>query len=446
MGPLSRPPRAGQVWGFRVALVTAVVLNLVVLGLLATRPAPSVPVAQAPTPTVGAGPTLAPTAVASGPTLAPTAVAAGPTLPPALGTASPAPLDTPTPLAHVLHPEGKIRGVNIPVWGPDFSVANPSIAGAAALDANWVALVSHWYVASAVPYSGGGIFREEGAVDNGQRRTASDESLGQAIDTAHALGLKVLLKPHVDWRESPSWRGYIYFDDQQAPGGRADWWASYRAMIGDTVRLALDHGAEGICIGTEFWSINKEPGSAAEWTRIIQQIRALGYRGQLTYAANWGAFGADAEYNRPGLAGVWQQLDFVGVDAYYPISDARDPTLDALVAGWHQGPPPVQQDNVAELTKLHEQTGKSIVFTEIGYPAIDYGAKNPGGDDAGPENLALQSRAAQAVYQVWGDVPWWGGALWWQYGPVANTHSLQGRPILDQLRQLWAQQTATALR
>jgi hypothetical protein len=337
----------------------------------------------------------------------------------------------------VAHPGGKVRGFNVPVWGPDFAVAQPAIAGAAGMDANWVALVSHWYVSSAVPYTGGGIFREEGSIDNGKRRTSSDASLGAAIDLAHATGLKVLLKPHVDWADG-GWRGWIYFKDDAA---RADWWSSYKVMMQDTVRLAMEHHVEGICIGTEFFTINNEAASAAAWTGIIQDIRAAGYTGQRTYAANWG-YGDDTEYNRPGLAGVWEQLDYVGVDAYFPISEEQDPSLETLINGWSNGNNAGHQDHFAVLEALAKRTGKSVVFTEVGYPNKDFAAKDPSNDSPAPPNPDLQARAADALYHVWAGVPWWGGAFWWQAGPLRNTHSIQGRPIADVLRQSWATQTA----
>ncbi|HUS15129.1 MAG TPA: glycoside hydrolase TIM-barrel-like domain-containing protein [Chloroflexia bacterium] len=407
-------------------------MNTLALWLVLTRTTAPGPGVTTPTAAATAGFALstAATSTAEPVTRSLTVLAGLPTLPALPGTVVAA--STPTPLPHVLHPGGKMRGLNIPVWAPDFTIAVPQIYGAAGLDANWVALVSHWYVTSAVPYTGTGIFRETGSLGKGENRTVSDASLARSIEAAHAVGLKVLLKPHVDWTEG-GWRGFFYFNDTAA---REEWWTSYRAMITSTLKLAMDHGVEGICIGTELNDINKEPASAAEWTRIIADIRAAGYTGQLTYAANWG-LNADAEHDRPGLAGVWEQLDFIGVDAYYPLSDERDPSVETLVDGWRNGANAGHQDHFAALETLHARTGKPVVFTEVGYPAKDFGPKNPVDDQPGPLNAALQARAAQALYQVWGAVPWWNGAFWWQYGPVFNSHSLQGRPVLDVLRQAW---------
>lgn len=421
----------GRIWAFRLVLSLAVLLNALALSLVVQRPLG--PLSSLPT---SPGPAPVPTGAGAAPPIEPTAtpIPASPAAPTAVAAAPmPAP---PTAAAHVQNPGGKIRGVNIPVWGPDYMIAAPAIQAVPVLGGNWVSLVTHWYVDRA---TGGPIFREDTLRGKGQQRTVSDASLGAAIDQAHALGLKVLLKPHVDWIEG-GWRGWFYFADVQS---RADWWSTYRAMITATTRLALDHGAEGICIGTEFAEINKEAASAAEWTAIITQIRGAGYHGQLTYAANWG-YGTDAEYNRPGLAGVWEQLDFIGVDAYFPLSTERSPSEVMLAAGWRDAvnpwdtrSRPMHQDHLAELQNLHERTNKPVVFTEIGYPATDYAAKNPAADESAVENPALQDRAAQAAYLVWEDIPWWGGALWWQFGPVYNNHSLQGRPILVTLRRLW---------
>ena len=141
MGPLSQPPRDKQLWRLRGALAVSLVLNALALALLVARPTQPPPTPSPGTPG-GAGPTPSATPpVSIGPI-------GGPTGGPAGGTqAGGPPVPSPTPV-RVAHPGGKIRGVNIPVWGPDFAVADPSIRGAAALDANWVALVSHWYVSS----------------------------------------------------------------------------------------------------------------------------------------------------------------------------------------------------------------------------------------------------------------------------------------------------------
>ena len=49
------------------------------------------------------------------------------------------------------------------------------------------------------------------------------------------------------------------------------------------------------------------------WNELILKIKKL-YKGKLTYAANWD------EYKRIHF---WNVLDYIGVDAYFPLTDKK---------------------------------------------------------------------------------------------------------------------------
>jgi hypothetical protein len=319
------------------------------------------------------------------------------------------------------------RGVCVPVWGADMMAAEAAIRRAAKWGANYVQLVTHHYVSTAAPYIGGPIYR--GA------NTASLNSVAETVKLAHSLGLKVMLKPHVDWDQG-GWRGWFYHADDES---REAWWQEYHAMIGEYTALAIALGVEMICIGCEFGDINKDPHSAKSWQLLISNIRSI-YKGMLTYAANWG-YEHEAEYNRPGLAGVWEQLDIIGIDAYYPLSTKRSPTLNELRAGWRWAANPwwedQKQNHVDQLWRLAAQQHKPVIFTEIGYPFSDYAAKNPGGEpESGwAENDALQANCFRAVFDVWGPIEWMRGAFFWQDGPTRNSHSFYMRSAGEVLKQ-----------
>ncbi len=51
------------------------------------------------------------------------------------------------------------------------------------------------------------------------------------------------------------------------------------------------------------------------------------YNGQLTYAANWD------EYKRIPF---WEDLDFIGVDAYFPVSEEKTPSIEQASLGWQK--------------------------------------------------------------------------------------------------------------
>src|SRR5438093_1097048 len=88
-------------------------------------------------------------------------------------------------------------------------------------------------------------------------------------------------------------------------------------------------------------------------TPISSTIRANG--ATPTYAANWN------EYKQVQF---WGSLDFIGVDAYYPLSDLPAPTVSQLVSAW------TSRGYVDALRASSQQYGKQILFTEIGYRSI----------------------------------------------------------------------------
>lgn len=113
------------------------------------------------------------------------------------------------------------RGFALPTFdrsgydGPAIEVLLREIAGTGA---TWVALTPTWY--QDAPDSGGPAPTS---------RTASDEGVEAAAASAHRLGLKVLLKPHVDLEDGTA-RGTI------APHDEARWFAAYTTFA--------DHYAE----------------------------------------------------------------------------------------------------------------------------------------------------------------------------------------------------------
>ena len=104
-----------------------------------------------------------------------------------------------------------------------------------ALGVNWIAI--H-------PYAG---IRADGTVGSRRRDNADSSHLIRPIREAHALGLKIMIKPHLAYWGSPfRWRGDITFEtDQQWQRFFTD----YRRWI---VRLAeICHDADAFVVGTE---------------------------------------------------------------------------------------------------------------------------------------------------------------------------------------------------
>ncbi len=93
------------------------------------------------------------------------------------------------------------------------------------------------------------------------------------------------------------------------------------------------------------------------WTELIACLRGV-YRGPLGYAAN---------FDQYHLVGFWDQLDVMGVNAYFKLRDHLVPNgdsaalRDALSEGWRG-----ILGDLAAFRELHAIEHLPVVFTEIG--------------------------------------------------------------------------------
>ena len=228
-------------------------------------------------------------------------------------------------------------------------------------------------------------------------KTPTDEDLVHAIEEAHALGLKVMLKPHVDLFDDPDhWRGQIGVEFESEMEWDA-WFSSYRDFIFHYAELAEAHGVDQFCTGTELVGTTHREG---DWRRVIEGVRAR-FNGSLTYAANHSG-------EEVGIA-WWDAVDYIGVDPYYPLTDKKDPTLEELKAGW--------QGRAEMLAGLSATWGKQILFTEIGYRSVDGANRRPWEfSEGGAVDLEEQADAYRAVFESVYEQSWFAGLFWWAWG------------------------------
>jgi hypothetical protein len=194
-----------------------------------------------------------------------------------------------------------------------------------------------------------------------------------------------------------------------------------------------------LCIGTEMVKVTEHLG-AEFWIEIVRWLRSRGVIGRLTYAANWG-WEADAEYNR--LRDLWPHLDYIGIDAYWPMveADYRGPiTADLLTSsreiGWNRVPPWGAgwcPSPLADVLRLKAEQGKPVAFMEIGYGATRQAAIDPAGDtEPGERTREVQIPLWQAAREVWEPVLdgmyAWEGGLGQTHGA---THDIIGNEIGD---------------
>lgn len=281
-----------------------------------------------------------------------------------------------------------------------------------------VEIVATWYMPSATA----------SAVAADAARTPSDAAVMHAVATAQSLGLQVLLKPQVDVLDG-TYRGLI------SPTNRAAWFASYQTMLIHYATLARQLRVGGLVVGVELGSMVSGPRDTTLWRKMIATVRRLGYKGSLTYAANW---------DQLHLVGFWRSLDYIGIDAYFPLVPQRHqsaPTIAELVSAWHgsyvAGGP---LDWVDEVAQLEHTQHRPVVFTELGYVATACTAAAPyalvptcptAADPTVPSQRAQQD-AYVAALRVWSRVPFVRGIYWWDWptddNQTTDVYSPRGKP------------------
>ena len=229
----------------------------------------------------------------------------------------------------------------------------------------------------------------------------SDAGLIYTARLARQHGIRTLLKPHLWVRGPKSWPGDI---DMASPADWDAWFASYATFILHYAQVAERGHFDGLCIGTELLHAT-EPAHEQAWRGLIRKIRHV-YHGPLTYAANW-----SGEYQQIRF---WDALDYVGIQAYFPLSTAPSPPLDTLLRGW--------QPHLRALVAWQKKIKKPVVFTEIGYKTTPDAAARPW---EWPERLAAfetpdeatQARCYEAMFRACWGLPWLKGVFIWKWYP-----------------------------
>jgi hypothetical protein len=210
---------------------------------------------------------------------------------------------------------------------------------------------------------------------------------------ARQQGIQTLLKPHLWVRES--WPGEIEMtseSDWQA------WFRNYERFILPYAALADSVGIEIFCIGTELQKTVKRP----EWIALIRKIRNV-YHGKITYASNFSGEFEEVPF--------WKELDFIGVQAYFPLSTSNQPTLKELQNGW--------KAPVKRIESIHQKFQKPVLFTELGYRSTPDAAIEPWRWPERQEEVSneTQSKCYEAFFQTVWKLDWIAGFYFWKWYP-----------------------------
>lgn len=311
-----------------------------------------------------------------------------------------------------------IRGITIScpddgwIWGEDST--HDCIVELAALGANWITI--H-------PYAG---IRKDGEVPEWRRLALSPPPrwLRRPIESAHRLGMKVMIKPHLGyWGSGFSWRGEIEFEHEQ------HWQTFFDQYSQWILKLAeVTFDVDLFIVGTE---LDRTVQHQKPWRVLIENLRSR-HDFPLSYASNWSDF-----HNVP----FWDALDVIGIQAYFPLVEETQPaTVEAIEAGWKR--------IAAQLRGFAETTQRPILFTELGYNRSHQAAYRPWDDHSdGPEAEPLQLSCLRGALDVLQreDSGVIGSFLWkWFPGPRRpRNFCLQTEAVQELLKARWGSTAPT---
>ena len=245
----------------------------------------------------------------------------------------------------------------------------------------------------------------------------------KAVKLTRKYGFKTMIKPHIWLNNRPGniWRSNIQMKNDT---DWSDWFESYSRFIIGYAQIAEDLGVDQFCIGTELnTSVMEKPDL---WLDLIKQVRDI-YSGKITYAANW-----DDDLENISL---WRALDFIGVQAYFPIAKNSNPRIEELEDGW--------RSHYSRLESLKMKFDKPLLFTELGYKSTKNAGQEPWEWNTLNHRFykrishKTQALCYQAFFNTIWQQPWFAGAHIWEWQAQGssdgnnNSFTLEGKPALN---------------
>ncbi|MFH1309058.1 MAG: hypothetical protein ABIH85_00065 [Candidatus Omnitrophota bacterium] len=226
-------------------------------------------------------------------------------------------------------------------------------------------------------------------------KTPSEKSLIHVIKKAKTLGLEILLKPHIDLIDKfdgTYWRADICFAAEE---DWKNWFKCYKRMLLAYASLCEKYDVELFCIGTE---LSATTAKNEYWLDVITEIRKI-YSGKLVYAANWDNY-QNVQF--------WDRLDYIGIDAYFPLTYTPMPSIENIKKGWEKWK--------YEIKLWQVKVNKQIIFTEIGYPSSSHAPHAPWQNaTSGNADTLIQAKCYEAFFDVIWKEPWLAGVYWWKW-------------------------------
>lgn len=305
--------------------------------------------------------------------------------------------------------KGWMRGMTVSAYGWGAAWATPfmynSMKHLRSLGTNWI---------SYHPYAS---IRNDGSINFS--RSTNQPTVLKPLQYGRQLKMKMLLKPHIGyWRSKFKWRGAITFSKE------AEWkrfFRDYTAWIVVQATMAQKGGADIFSMGCEF---RKMLHRTKDWRKVIAAVRKV-YKGKLTYSANWDSY---------QKVKFWDALDYIGIQAYFPLTKKPNPSEAVLEKAWKRVLKPIRA--------YAKKTRKPVIFTELGYNHASHTAARPWDHaEGGPHAAAIKRRCIKVALRMVPLEPTIKGVFLWKWFPFPWTRShnyvLQYPAMKKILRNAW---------
>ncbi|WP_310556975.1 glycoside hydrolase family 113 [Flavobacterium sp.] len=298
----------------------------------------------------------------------------------------------------------KINGVSF--VASDRNITTSAIEPVIQLNANWVTLMPFAFMKTTTDTT---ILYNSKRQWIGERK----EGIEKTAKSFKVRKIQVMLKPQI-WIPKGGFTGKINMKSEN------EWVAfekNYQDFILFYAKIAETTNCEIYCIGTELNSfVSSRPFF---WKNLITKIKKV-YSGKITYAENW-----DTYKQVPFIS----SLDYIGIDAYFPLSGEKTPTLKTIQKAWK----PLKN----EIKKLSEKYNRKILFTEYGYQSKDFTAQEPWEYSKDKlVNLKGQEIALKSIYTIFWKEDWFAGGFLWKWydnhnevgGTIDTDYTVQNKP------------------